>query len=180
MLTQERLKELLYYCPETGVFTWKISPASTTKKGDIAGNVHRSGYLRINVDKKAFYAHRLAYLYIHGYHPENEVDHKNRNKLDNSIKNLREVSRQCNKRNCGNPSTNTSGVKGVSWHKASQKWRAYIKVNNIQKEIGRHSDFLEAVYHRLAGEQCLNWSNCDSSSPALQHIQEFARTTSVD
>jgi len=170
-ITQARLKEVLDYNPETGVFVWKES-RSGIKTSGIAGCKQSDGYIRISVDGKQYFAHRLSWLYVHGYFPEHSLDHINRNKSYNRISNLREVSSQCNLRNTGNPKDNTSGVKGVCWSKQSEKWRADIMANGKQKHLGDYKHFDNAVCARLAGEQCLDWQGCDSSSPAFQYVQK--------
>jgi len=171
-LTQKRLKELLHYNHYTGIFINKTSRSYAVKIGSTAGSLDSDGYLSIMVDNIPYLTHRLAWLYVYGYFPENDIDHKNRKPGDNRIKNLREVSRSCNSRNTGNSKANTSGVKGVSWHKSTNKWRVQITVLCKQKHISTYKDFGEAVCARLAAEQCLNWSNCDSSSPAFQYVQK--------
>jgi len=173
VLTQERLKEVLHYNPMTGIFTRKITLSSNAAKGNIAGCSTPEGYKQIGIDGKLYKAHRLAWLYYYGYFPEHVIDHRDRIKHHNWILNLREVSTQCNLRNTGNPKDNTSGVKGVCWHKQSQKWMASIVVNRKYKYLGIFKSFDEAVCARLAGEQCLNWSNCDSSSPAYLHVKKL-------
>ncbi len=103
-----------------------------------------------------------------GYMPENEIDHTNRNRSDNRIENLREVSRSCNRKNTGNQKNNSSGVKGV--HKSGQSgWSAHIGNGKEQHYLGYTKDFEEAVLLRLAAEQCLGWSGCDLASPAYQY-----------
>lgn len=171
MLTHKRLKELLHYDPATGIFRWKVS-IGTAKAGDIAGTKQSNGYIRIMIEGKNYLGHRLAWLYVHGYFPEHDIDHINRIKDDNCIENLREVGRQCNARNCGNPKDNTSGVKGIYWHKQHNKWQARIAVNGKKKNLGLYIDFADAVCARHAAEVCLNWSGCDSSSPAYKYILE--------
>ena len=76
-LTQSRLKELLHYNPETGIFTWLVSKKGV-KIGNIAGSVNSIGYRYISVDRILYKASRLAWLFIEGYFPENDVDHINR------------------------------------------------------------------------------------------------------
>ena len=120
-LTQERLKELLDYNPDTGVFTRRVS-VQGCKAGDIAGCLNGKGYRRISVDSKVYVASRLAFLYMGGYLPEYDVDHINRIRDDNKWSNLRHVSRQCNMRNGSRRSTNTSGITGVCWCKQYKKW----------------------------------------------------------
>lgn len=127
-LTQKRLKELLHYSPDTGVFTWRHRMMKrnipSRRNGKTAGSITALGYIVIVLNYKHLYAHRLAWLYTHGYIPENEIDHINKTKTDNSISNLREVSRSCNAINTINQKNNTSGVKGVYWRKERKKWQA--------------------------------------------------------
>ena len=153
---------------EDGKLIWKIK-RSGTKKWKTAGAMHRNGYVVVTVAGKQYPAHRLIFLYHYGYLPEkgNELDHINRQRDDNRIENLREVSRQCNQRNTGNWETNTSGVKGITF--VDNCWRACIRVMNILTNLGSFDDFDEAVLTRLAAEQCLGWAGCDSSSPAYKY-----------
>lgn len=171
-LTQKRLKELLYYNSKTGIFRWRISRRNI-KKGDIAGYKKKRGYIVIQIDYKFYKAHRLVWLYENGYFPEPGLDHRDRIKHHNWISNLREASQQCNMRNYGNPKDNTSGVKGVYWNKAKNKWNAQIVVNKKNFYLGLYKDFSEAACARLAAEQCLDWSDCDSSSPAFKYVQKM-------
>lgn len=170
MLTQERLKELLYYCPETGVFTY-LTNRSQNKKNTIAGCLDHD-YLRIRIDNKIYYSHRLAWLYVYGQFPENEIDHKNRIKTDNRIENLRDVFQSCNMRNRPNRIDNISGIKGVGWSKQKQKWRVRIRKNNKEKHLGLCNNLLDAACLRLSAEQCLGWYACDNNSPAFQYVKE--------
>ena len=173
MLTRSRLKDLLDYDPDTGIFLWKVSTAQRIKVGDVAGCVSKKGYIHIKIDNKSYRAHRLAWLDYYGYFPERGLDHKDRTRHHNWIDNLREVGQQCNVRNTGLRSDNTSGVKGTYFYKPTQKWSAHIKENGKKYNLGYFTDFTEAVAHRLAAEQCLNWGTCDSSSPAYQYIQKY-------
>lgn len=172
MLTQNELKQLFNYDPETGIFRWKIYRQGI-KKNNIAGCKDRQGYCTIRVKGKDYKAHRLVWLFVYGYFPENQIDHINKIKNDNRICNLREISNQCNIRNCGLRKDNTSGVKGICWYKKIQKWTVYITINRKTQYIGRYKDFDDAVCARLAAEQCVDWSGCDSSSPAFQYVQKM-------
>ena len=171
MITYERLKELLHYSPDSGIFTWKLSTARCIKPGDIAG-CKSLGYIRIRIDGKIYQAHRLAWLYHYGEWPKYGLDHINRIKDDNRIENLRDVDQYENMRNTGNPSDNTSGIKGISWHKKANKWMARIAVNGKDKHLGLYKSFHNAVCARHVAETCLGWQGCDSSSPAYQWVQE--------
>ena len=140
LLTAERLRELLHYEPSTGVFTWKITRNSRLKPGDVAGSVRPNGYINLGVAGKLYLAHRLAWLYVYGVWPERMIDHINRNKSDNRIANLRDVTRAQNCQNTLKLSTNTSGFKGVGFDKAKGKWEAKIWYEGRKKWIGYFPD----------------------------------------
>jgi len=171
MITYTELHKILMYNPWTGDFYWKIKTANCVQIGCVAGCSDTYGYIIITIKGKPYKAHRLAWLYVYGYLPEKIVEHKNQVKHNNWINNLREASQQCNMRNIGNFSHNTSGVKGVCWIKNNNKWRASLQVNRQSKILGQFKSFDEAVCHRLAGEQCVNWEGCDSCSPAFQYVK---------
>ena len=154
-----------------GMLIWKASKGRA-KKGNVAGTIDSYGYFAIQVDGELYRAHRLVWLWHHSHLPENNLDHINRIKSDNRIKNLREASQQCNRRNTGNPNTNKSGVKGVYKHPSWSVWQAGIRVSSKNYHLGTFDDFGEAVLTRLAAEQCLNWEGCDSSSPAYKYALE--------
>lgn len=99
------------------------------------------GYFRIRVDQKLYYAHRLAWLYVYGKWPKEEIDHINSNRLDNRLINLREATRTENLRHKPTPK-GISELKGVT--KARQKWRAQCKVNGITHYLGVHATKEEA------------------------------------
>lgn len=99
MLTVERLKALLEYEPETGAFRWKSPTNQRIRRGIATGRVGTKGYLYIGIDRKSYMAHRLAWLYVHGHWPLEQIDHINRIKTDNRIANLRDVPDAINKLN---------------------------------------------------------------------------------
>lgn len=98
-LTAERLRELLHYDPDTGVFTWKKNMKGGVRAGDVAGTEALTGYLVIRIDGKLYLAHRLALMYVRGAWPANKVDHRNRVRRDNRIGNLRDASDTLNAQN---------------------------------------------------------------------------------
>ena len=152
MLTQTRLKELLHYDTESGIFTWiKIKVSNQVKVGDKAGSLKSSGYTEISIDGKKYKAHRLAFLYINGRMPTN-IDHINHKCSDNRLINLREVSHQDNCKNRSIRSDNKYGVVGVSWKKQSSKWYAYISNNGKVVHLGYFDEFSEAVNARKNAE----------------------------
>lgn len=174
-LTQERVLELFDY-REDGVLIRKIRTSNRVNLGDVAGSYDKKGYLTVRVDGRTYKVHRLIWLWHYGYFPESGLDHKDRIKDHNYIDNLREAGSVCNVRNTGNRSTNTSGVKGVGPGKRGKRWRARITVFGKTIPLGVHADFIEAVCHRLAAEQALDWAGCDSSSPAFQYVENYIRT----
>ncbi|EFV7169986.1 hypothetical protein GM387_01295 [Shigella flexneri] len=135
MLTQQTLKEYLHYDPETGVFTWLKKSANRTVIGSVAGTPHKRGYIRITIKRKSYMAHDLAILYTEGFLPD-RVDHRNGITDDNRRMNLRVCTQAENCWNRKIHSNNTSGVKGVSFNKASQKWRARIMVHGVTHFLG--------------------------------------------
>ena len=170
-LTQKYVKADVYYNSESGLFYRKkiIKKIGGPSKKPL-GTKTKGGYLICCVSGKLYYLHRLAWLYIHGYFPENDIDHIDRDRTNNKISNLREVSRQCNLRN-GNQIKGTSKIKGVNWVNREQKWNARLSLNNHHKSLGNYENFDDAVCARLAGEQCLGWAGCDSNTPAYQYVQ---------
>ncbi len=140
-IIQTRLKELVDYNPNTGEFRWK------TEVGNIAGYIRSNGYVRIELDRKSYLAHRLVWLYVHGKWPIG-IDHINHDKTDNRIENLREVTRAENQKNLPVFKNNTSGVPGVSWSKSSKKWQANIKTEGKVIYLGLFQDKNEAIKAR--------------------------------
>lgn len=169
-LTQERIKEVINYCPDTGIFTW-LKPKQNCKVGDVAGCINGHGYMRVTIDSEYCISSRLAFLYMEGYWPENEVDHINHKKDDNRWCNLRHVSRQCNAKNRILSSKSVSGVTGVAFAKDRKKWKAYISVNKRQQSLGYYKTLKNAVEARLEAEKKYNYPDCNSSSTAFLYLK---------
>lgn len=151
-LTAEKLRELLHYDPETGIFTWRVSAANSVKVGDVAGCSNGNGYLRLRLQSRLYHAHRLAWLYVYGEWPKGQIDHINRDRSDNRISNLREVTNKQNAQNSSKPSNNTSGHPGVYWYKQSSKWQAKITHNQKHIHLGCFATIEDAIAARKAGE----------------------------
>ena len=135
-LDSTRLRELLQYDPETGIFIWIKKPPQSRKIGIEAG-CNSCGYCYIHLKNKRYAAHRLAWLYIYGNFPQLSIDHINGNGLDNRISNLREATATQNSHNVYGPqSNNTSGYLGVHWVHHKRKWRSAIVVNNKKVSLG--------------------------------------------
>lgn len=169
-LIQERLKELLHYDSEIGIFTWAKSGA---KKGNIAGNINRRGYRRIWIDDKQYKASRLAWLYMEGYWPEHEVDHRNRIKHDDRWENLRHVSRQCNIRNRYIQNNNKSGITGVCWKKRDKKWMAHITISGKNIYLGYFNSRFDAAKARWNAEVKYGFPDCNIISSAYSYLMQI-------
>ena len=138
MITQSQLKELIHYCPDTGVFT-RISSPYKAKLGVIKTCSNGNGYFQITLLGKAYLAHRLAWLYMHGKFPEEQLDHINGNKIYNRLLNLREATHAENMQNVGAQRNNKSGFKGVSYYKRYSKWRARIRADGKLTHLGHYN-----------------------------------------
>lgn len=149
MLTQIRLKELFSYAPETGILTRILTINSKAKVGMTPGSISDDGYLKIIVDKKTYFAHRLVWLYVYGYftkYPEFQIDHIDRDKLNNKIKNLRKVDQSKNQHNRINAQKNnkSTGLLGSYFEKRTGKYQSIIRVNGRAIGIGRFNTAEEA------------------------------------
>jgi len=174
-ISYDEVHELFNYDPETGIFINKIN-RRIAKKGEVAGCLNGDGYWQVCVKGKQYKAHRLAWLYVHGYFPENQIDHINRNPGDNRIVNLREASRSCNLKNCKLHSDNTSGIAGVYWYKRAKKWQGSIQDKNHKRvHIGMFTSKLEAAKARYAAEIKYEYPNCNTQSSALEYIKSYER-----
>jgi hypothetical protein len=155
MITQNKLKKIIHYDPETGVFTWLRS-----KKKAIAGR--QAGYLaRLSSRSECRYriiciagtnylAHRLAFLYMSGSFPQHHVDHLNHDGSDNKWANLRDVSSTENNRNIRKHHDNKSGICGVWFDK--NRWIVKIGINSKQICVGRFDNLFDAVCARKIAE----------------------------
>lgn len=154
LVTAERCRELLNYEKETGVFLWIDGANQKNKIKGVAGRTTPEGYRTIQVDRRNYLSHRLAWLYVYGEWPHGFIDHINRNKADNRISNLRVVTKSENCENVGLSKKNTSGFKGVSWNKDIGKWNAKIGHRRRRINLGYFSDLTEAAnaYIKAASE----------------------------
>lgn len=135
MLELSRLRQLLSYDPDTGLFHRRVAVPGTVV-GARAGTIAPNDYERIYIDRRSYLAHRLAWFYVHGQWPVGELDHINRVKSDNRLCNLREATPAQNSANRGTRSDNKSGFKGVYWSRSG--WVAVIGRNGTRRFLGRH------------------------------------------
>lgn len=144
----ERIRAALDYDGETGKFTWRRRDRCGRSNdarwtGKPAGSPVRKGHIRIEIDGRGYYAHRLAWLFHYGEWPSVQVDHINGDPADNRIANLRLATNAENGRNRRIHRNNTSGVKGVG--RSGDKWIARIKFNYQHIHIGTFSTLEEAA-----------------------------------
>lgn len=138
MITVQELKTLLHYNPDTGVFTWLVNRPNGIKRGDVAnGTITVDGYSKIRLMGRRYLAHRLAWLYVTGDWPKNQIDHINTVPLDNRITNLRDVSGAVNKQNIRKAQANNkTGLLGVSPNHSG--FVANIYVNRKRHGLGTY------------------------------------------
>lgn len=146
MLTQEYLKEILQYNENTGIFTWLKKTTNCIHNrivvGSVAGSVSKRGYLQIVINNKRYFSHRLAWLYVYGKYPNNNIDHINGITNDNRIENLRDVTQRTNSQN---RKTHRKGsLVGSSYCKKRNKWRSTIYFNRKRYHLGYFETALEA------------------------------------
>jgi HNH endonuclease/AP2 domain len=149
-ITQEELRRLLHYDPETGWFTWRVarnSYAGRAKPGARAGtigqNQYKAPWRQITLRRVRYKEHRLAWLYVTGEWPPQEIDHINRDATDNRLANLRLASRAQNQANTHRAKKTLSGLKGAYRGKAG-RWFSHISVNRRLIKLGRFDTAEEA------------------------------------
>lgn len=139
-LTAERLRELLHYDPETGLFTWAVERRRKVQAGAIAGTLNKVGYRVIRIDYRLYLAHRLAWLYSYGDWPRGVIDHVNGEHADNRLCNLRDVDDTINAQNVIKPRAHSrSGVLGAHLHIRADglpSWRAAVRVDGKTVHLG--------------------------------------------
>jgi len=141
LVTQEYLKSLFSYDPETGFFKNKTMRLGAPLGSTAGSNKH--GYCQIMISRKMYRSHRLVWLYMTGSWPVDQIDHINGNRSDNTFSNLRECTSLQNSRNRKINSTNLTGFKGI-WADKWGKWRAKIVVNGKRINLGSHNSPEEA------------------------------------
>jgi hypothetical protein len=156
ILTQGRLRSLLVYDPDTGVFTNRITRNPRAKVGAPAGALTSEGYIAFQIGGAKIYAHRAAWLYVYGVWPDIEIDHINRQRSDNRIANLRLATRCQNGQNTGAHKRNLTGHKGVTFHARSKKWQVQLRANSKTFYVGQYAELADAVQARAIAEVLLH------------------------
>lgn len=163
MIDQKELRRMLNYDPATGVFTWLVKPNRNIRVGSVAGCFGKGspGYCYIKIGGRDYLAHRLAWLYMTGEWPTEQIDHRDTDRLNNQWRNLRAANRSQNKANGKRQINNTSGFKGVYWDARYRKFCARIRVNGKTIHLG----------YRITAEE----AHALYVAAALEHYGEFAR-----
>lgn len=160
MFSKKYLIECFKYNPDTGILTWRFRPRHHFKTdsqfkrinrrhaGTLAGSIKPpENYCMVQISGKKISAHRIIWMMIHGYWPK-EIDHINHRGSDNRFSNLREVVHATNSKNRKLYKNNSTGLTGVLWNKALQKWHVQIQVDQERKHLGLYEDWFDAVCAR--------------------------------
>lgn len=140
LITQDELKRVIFYDPKSGLLTWIVSPSRSVRAGSLAGSINKSdGYVKVKVNGRLYFGHRLAVLYMTGEWPDH-TDHANAIKSDNRWSNLRVCSSLENAWNKSKQHNNTSGFVGVTWCKKSMKWKPSLSVRGKRINLGYWDD----------------------------------------
>ncbi len=149
----QEISKVVSYNYATGKFT-RIST------GKVLYTIDNNGYAVVNVLGTKFQAHRLAWLFVTGNWPTGDLDHKNTNKLDNGFENLREVTHSQNMQNASLSKRNKTGIKGVSYHKASGGYQADIRSNGVKyNKYFKNIDDAAAWIYNLRVKLCGEFAN---------------------
>ena len=135
---------------------WKVQVSSRVMVGAVAGCLSVKGYRVINVDGKQYFAHRLAWLYVHGRWPVDQLDHINGVTDENRIKNLREATQSENLQNRSVQRNNKSGHPGVCWNSMRGKWQAHITIEGRHYFLGRFGRLEDAIATRVKAKSELH------------------------
>lgn len=158
MVSAEYVRSVLDYDKNSGLFTWRVTRSVRAPAGSIAGAVCR-GYVQIQIDRRIYRAHRLAWLVTYGVWPKGSIDHIDGNPGNNRITNLRDVPQQINTRNIKLSRNNKSGVNGVSWNAKAQKWQSHIMIDGKSYNLGSYHTVEDAAAARAFAEGGLGFIN---------------------
>ena len=168
----EELKSLLEYDPLEGTFRWTNNAFHRVAGKPAGNNCKKDVYAYIMINKNNWLAHRLAWFLYYGYYPTVMIDHRDRNRANNKIDNLKEVTGTENNQNLSLPIDNKSGVCGVHYDIPRQKWKAQIKINGKTINIGRYTNFQDAVDAREEYRKKLGFSETHGKLTEIDKINK--------
>lgn len=146
LISRAELYSLLHYDPHSGLFFWRrVDPNHTHLLDQQAGSIYSSGHRYIQIKGVDYRCGRLAWFYMTGEWVSDFIDHKDGDKANDRITNLRPATNSQNQANRGLMLTNTSGLKGVSYQRSRNKWIAVITVEGKAKNLGRYATKEEAA-----------------------------------
>ena len=157
-LDLNEVRDKLEYNPKTGELTWKKHYFSSYI-GKIAGSKQPNRSINIKFNGVMFKAHRLIWFHQYGKWPEGIIDHIDGNKHNNRLENLRVVDYYTNNQNAKMRKDNTSGVKGVFFHKRNGRYHSSINIMGIKHHLGYFKNKEEAIKARIKAEKELNYDN---------------------
>lgn len=158
-LDLNRVLSMLSYDAATGSFTWRINRKGRYARIGARAECRRpDGYLRIGIDGRIYYIHRLVWLIERGPIPEEmEVDHIDHNPANNRIGNLRLVTSSGNRRNRSRDSRNKSGITGVYWAPHARSWCAKILIGRKSHHLGYFKSLEDAALVRKQAESAFGF-----------------------
>ena len=149
MITHQEILDHFDYNPVTGNL-YRVLKSGSTK---LITSKNKDGYLQTGYDYRHYYAHRLAWMYVHGEMPKGQIDHINGRRADNRIFNLRQVSNRENQRNQRLREYSESGCPGVYATRKNLKWSARIRVDGSQINLGTYQLKSEAIKARKEADE---------------------------
>lgn len=153
MLTRQRILHLLHVDVESGKLFWKNHEQRPDLIGQEAGHINE-GYRRLSIDGHEVYASQIIWFIRRREWPKFTLDHRDTDKLNDSISNLRKATKAQNAFNSAMNARNTSGFKGVSFCRSTNKWRASIRIAGREKNLGRYHtpEEAHAAWYKAACE----------------------------
>ena len=155
---KEYLNECFLADYSSGQLIWKNRPAhhfrdvraqkilNTRHAGKVAGTLGNDGYVRVILGRKSYLMHRIIWTLAHGDIPNDmHIDHINHNRSDNSLNNLRIVSKKENLKNKSRSSRNTTGHSGIILRADDGKYMVRVSVNGVRYSAGCFSSLEEAI-----------------------------------
>lgn len=169
-LTQEQVRAIFDYDDENGWLIRKKDEFGRVVNRPCGHKPSRShGYGVVGIDGRRYLTHRIIWLLVHGTWPDEELDHIDQNKMNNRIENLRPATRAENCQNQGLRRNNSLGYSGVSWNKATKKFKAYIMVDNKEIYLG----LFDIVEEAFLAYQLAKIKYHSTSPIAQQYLREL-------